>query len=424
VTRFLLTGVSLSSGNRGIAAIALGTMVCLSQSYPEAEFATFGLTAARSRLVERRLSLRGQPLRVCEAESSVGRACVAALRSYASRAPVRDAALRRFWWADVVVDLSGGDGFADTYGLKRFLGGCLEKLVALRVGKPLMIFPQTVGPLRTCFSRVCARYFLSRARLVCVREKISERIVRDILGPRADKVACLADMAFLMDRAEASQSPALMSELTRAEGRIGVNVSALLWNRGPEMLNSQGWPFDYRRAIVTLIRRLVQETGRSVILVPHVLTGQPETCDWCASRAVLARLSDLEGQVSLISADYSAPELKALIGRCSFFVGSRMHACIAALSTETPVMPISYSHKFGGILDQFGIGEWVADPGMLSGEQVVAQALRAYEKRDEIRRRITEALPAVRSDAMQAGQLMRTVLGRAQAWAEAEGMRP
>ena len=409
MTKILLVEGGLSSGNRGVDAITLGSMQCLQELFPDAQFAILGFTFPTSVVSTHELTLRNDQISVPEARTSVHQGVQAVLRTCFTRKPPPDVAAKYVWWADAVVDLSAGDGFGDTYGAKVYLRHSLGKFIALRLGKPLAIFPQTVGPFHSPISRALARYLLRRASLVCVREKISEEIVRGLLGS-AWGGARLADMAFLMDEADMASSPGLLAELPRATTPIGVNVSGFLWNRGRDMYSAHKTAIDYGEMMVGLVRRLARETGRPVVLIPHVVSGNPATCDALASRAVIGQLDDVRDRATLVSRDYSAPEIRAIIGQCEFFVGSRMHACIAALATETPVVPVSYSHKFAGILERFGLNGWLVDPRTLSQQQAADLVLSAYAQRDEIRGRIISALPSVRSEAMQAGRLLKALL--------------
>ena len=122
-------------------------------------------------------------------------------------------------------------------------------------------------------------------------------------------------------------------------------------------------------------------------------------------------LRDLEDNVLLLGRDYSAPEIKAIIAQCEFFVGSRMHSCIAALSTGVPRIPVSYSHKYAGILKHFGLQDWLVDPKTLSQEQAIDLVLSGYEHREEIRELIIAKLPLIKSEAMRAGQLLKDAIG-------------
>jgi polysaccharide pyruvyl transferase WcaK-like protein len=380
----------------------------LREFYPDARFAIVGFTFPTSIVHTQQVFLGEGHIDIAEARTSFHQGVQMALRSRLVRRPTRDVALKYFWWADAVIDLSAGDGFGDTYGTKVLLRHSIGKFIALHLGKPLAIFPQTMGPFQTRTSRLLARYLLRRADLVCVREHISEKIVQGLLGPNG-KVICLADMAFLMPEADISAAPHLLAEFPDSGQPIGVNVSGFLWHRGQEMYRERNVAFDYREMIVGLVRRFVQKAGRPVLLIPHVFSENPRAGDSGACRAVWERLPELQGSVLLLGRDYSAPEIKAIIAQCEFFVGSRMHACIAALSTGTPVVPVSYSHKYAGILQRFGIQDWLVDPKILSQEQALDLVLSGYEHREEIRKQIIAGLPLIKSEAMRAGQLVKDV---------------
>ena len=56
----------------------------------------------------------------------------------------------------------------------------------------------------------------------------------------------------------------------------------------------------------------------------------------------------------LAPAFQSPSEAKSYIAALDFFMGARMHACIAAFSSGVPVMPMAYSRKFEGLFGTIG----------------------------------------------------------------------
>ena len=80
-------------------------------------------------------------------------------------------------------------------------------------------------------------------------------------------------------------------------------------------------------------------------------------------------------------------EAKSHISGMDFFIGSRMHACIAAYSSGVPVFPLGYSRKFTGLFaEKLGYGR---------GADLAGQRL------DEIRLRLEACLaelPAIRAE--------------------------
>ena len=87
----------------------------------------------------------------------------------------------------------------------------------------------------------------------------------------------------------------------------------------------------------------------------------------------------------LVLPKYDPHELKAIIGLCDFFVGSRMHACIAALSQGIPCVGIAYSRKFEGVFSSVGVGDWVIDGRVTGNPEALTRALALYRQRNDVR---------------------------------------
>ena len=96
--------------------------------------------------------------------------------------------------------------------------------------------------------------------------------------------------------------------------------------------------------------------GCTVYLIPHSYTySNPDNNDdMVACRMAYERLED-KSNVVLIDKDMSAPQVKYLISRMTFFIGARMHANFAAIYTGVPVFGTAYSYKFEGAFNANGL---------------------------------------------------------------------
>jgi colanic acid/amylovoran biosynthesis protein len=63
-----------------------------------------------------------------------------------------------------------------------------------------------------------------------------------------------------------------------------------------------------------------------------------------------------------------------------FFTGARMHACIAALSSGVPVLPMAYSRKFAGLFGTLGYHH-MADCKTETGPEILARLGAAFANR-------------------------------------------
>lgn len=235
---------------------------------------------------------------------------------------------------DVIVDFTYGDSFSDIYGVKRLIRFCLEKIIVIRKKKRLILAPQTYGPYNKKISKKIAKYILEKADAVAARDDISAEVVEAVTGRKVD---ILTDMAFLLPYEVKEKSD---------KKKAGINISGLLWNGGYNENNQFGLMTDYRKYIMKTIDYLKQK-GYEIHLISHVTTKDPDNIenDWSAINEIVEKDTDI-----VFAKSFKNPiEAKTYIAQMDIFLGARMHATIAGVSTNVATIPFSYSKKFEGL---------------------------------------------------------------------------
>jgi len=179
---------------------------------------------------------------------------------------------------------------------------------------------------------------------------------------------------------------------------VGVNVSGLLLVGGYTQKNMFGLLIDYKQLVIGVIRKFLSIDNVTVLLVPHVFgTREHMESDLTACEEVFNVLRPQfdDSRLIRIQERFDQNEIKYLIGQCDFFVGSRMHACIAALSQGVPAVSIAYSKKFQGVLGSIGCDEMVVDPRTMDQVQILDVIGEKYRERDNIRRYLMGIIPKV-----------------------------
>lgn len=303
------------------------------------------------------------------------------------------------------LDISGGDSFTDLYGASRFDAGVRRKLLANRVGIPLILLPQTYGPFRAERSRRIARRIVRAAAACWARDARSFEVLKDLLGDAfdPDRHKQGVDVAFGLR----AMRPAGMGEEAAAawpggEGPLlGFNVSGLIWNSADGGRGQFGFRADYRAAVVGFLRRALEGSDCRILLVPHVVTepGHYES-DIQACREAAAAVGDgLAGRVMVAPTPEGPCEAKWMISRCDWFCGTRMHATIAGLSSGVPTAAIAYSDKTLGVFETCGQGSHVHDPRTLGTDELVERVLGSWSSRAAARASLAERLPDVLAQA-------------------------
>ena len=425
-----LLGASFGTNNMGVNALTAGTLKAFFESYSGGELFLFDYgkqeTTYTFRIGERSVPVPLVNIRFSKKfylKNNIAYLIALALlarcipfRGMRKKVISRNPWLRRMAQADVIASMAGGDSFSDLYGMGRFLYVSLPQLLALALGKRLVLLPQTIGPFKGAIARTFARFILKKAAAIYTRDRAGLGEARSLAGAGYgdERIRFCYDVGFVVDPAK----PRSM-DLDGFSGRrdngppvVGLNVSGLLFMGGYTHRNMFGLKGDYRRLVHDIIEHLIRRKGATVLLVPHVFGAKEHAeSDVAACEVLYAELKQHYPKgLYLVRGTYDQGEIKYIIGLCDLFIGSRMHACIAALSQNIPAVAIAYSRKFTGVLQTIDAEFSVADPRELENDAVLAVIDRVYEQRTAIHRQLERTMPAVKETVLQ---LFPQILGAA-----------
>ena len=269
-----------------------------------------------------------------------------------------------------VAAINGGDGFSDIYGEKLYRSRLGEIKFAMRAKVPLIILPQTIGPFKDEKILAEARRIMEYAESVYVRDKqYVEKL--DEMGIKYE----------LTNDLSAYMKPEPW-DVDLKPNSIGINISGLTYSNNFRDLAGQ---FDAYPELMTKLVELFQKKGKTIYLIPHAYGyNSPEwnNDDMISSREFYNSLKNKSGVV-LIDKDLTSPQVKYVISKMSFFIGTRMHANFAAIFSKVPVFGLAYSFKFKGAFENNGIYNRTASINNINSvdiSRIVAQIDKAYEE--------------------------------------------
>lgn len=283
--------------------------------------------------------------------------------------------------SDMVIDIGAGDSFADIYGTGRLNRMFVLKFLTHLAGTPLVVAPQTIGPFTRPLSRFLAKLSLRLSAVVATRDAMSTAALR-ALGVKG-RVIEASDVALRLPYE--AQPP----RATGGPAQVGINVSGLLMGGGYTGQNEFGIALDYPGLMRDLIRHF-QGLGAVVHLVPHVIVAGGRMVREDDARASASLAAEFPGVV--LAPSFTSPsEAKSYIAALDFFMGARMHACIAAFSSGVPVIPMAYSRKFAGLFGSIGYDRTV-DCTTEDGATILAKIAAAYDARATLKAEAAAAL--------------------------------
>ncbi len=404
-----LLGCSLDTGNRGVSALAASlAKIILSICHNARIFLLIGNKSSKPQelsilgkkimlnVVNYRLSLRA---RIKEHLFFIFlMACLYKLLPFQS---TKKGIIKSNNWlktlkeADFVGDIHGGDSFSDIYGLKRFIISSIPLAIILLLNKKLIFLPQTYGPFKSKISRIIAHFIMSRAAYILSRDRESITLVKELLVNENNNqtIKFCPDVAFVLD----SKRPDILDIVPQIDASsdinlTGLNISGLLYNGGYTKDNMFRLKLDYKCFIYKLIECFLFETKANLILIPHTfgvpgnINSDPDAC-----RDIFNTINRrYDGRIYMVNREYDQYEIKGIIGLCDFFIGSRMHACIAALSQRVPTIGVAYSKKFSGVFESIGLGDMVIDARFINVDQAINKILEFFKMKKEFQLLIKE----------------------------------
>jgi polysaccharide pyruvyl transferase WcaK-like protein len=283
---------------------------------------------------------------------------------------------------DLVFDIGGGDSFTDIYGPQRFLVVWGMKIRSWLARRPFLLSPQTVGPFNSLYARVLARLSMNLSRAVVTRDAPSTAFLKD-LGVKTEMLEA-TDVAMRLPYDPPAQN-------SSGKIRVGLNVSGLMFSGGYTQSNQFGLKSDYPTLIREIITWFTQQSNVELHLVGHVQSNEQPLEDDHRVGEALAK--EFPGVV--VSPFFTSPsEAKTYIAGLDFFMAARMHAAIAAFSSNVPVIPMAYSRKFIGVFGTLGYSH-VADCKADTSEEIITRIKDGFARRDELQAEVEVAMENV-----------------------------
>ena len=247
--------------------------------------------------------------------------------------------------ADALIS-TGGTYLVENYPLAPHL---LDYELALALGRPLILYTQSLGPFRQRRNRRRMRRIIRRSSAVLLRDARSLEHVRD-LGVEGPNVHVFADAAFALADPDALEQ-ASQRPLPRGD-RLQVAISVRDWKH----FGAGSGMAAFEAGIAAAVCRLVELHDAEVTFI-STCQGVPEY--HADDSAVAARIVDrlpakIRERVRVDHHHHSTADLLAGLHSYDLAIATRMHFAILALCAGVPVLPIAYEFKTQELFTRLG----------------------------------------------------------------------
>jgi len=405
-----LLGAPLTTNNMGVSALGFSSIKCILNQWAEAEIIirTYNLESEEKlKIGEQKVFLKNKVLfcglNLFKSNSIYTLLLYALLikilpfRWFQEVIKANNPYYRDIKEADLVLDITGGDSFSDIYGTKRFREDALLKLLMILCGSNFVLLPQTYGPFKNRIVQVVARYILGHASIIYSRDKTGVEYVQELLGESSQPkpVKFIPDVAFVLEPEKIESTTIGELEIKKEEGKmiVGINISGLLYDEKNEADKKFGLKVNYCSLVDQIIEFFLNKEEAVVVLVPHVHKKDTPFCKFLLEKFT----KEYPEKIFLEEKELGCQQVKYLIGCCDFFLGSRMHSCIAAISQCIPALGLAYSKKFIGVFESAGVGDYVVDLRTEEDEHKILYCIKeSFVNRNETAEKLRMTIPKIK----------------------------
>ncbi|MCF6138768.1 polysaccharide pyruvyl transferase CsaB [Pseudalkalibacillus berkeleyi] len=220
----------------------------------------------------------------------------------------------------------GGSLFQDSTGWKSipYYGGIIK--IAQWLKKPVFIYAQGIGPLKSSLSRAIVRHVMNHSNKITIRDEDSKRLLETVGVKR--ELEIVPDPVIGI---EADYHSQWFKEQSFSKPVITVSV--------------RNWKdhVEFKKIIASELDKFLDRFDAHVVFVP--MHGKH---DDHASEDII---SMMKHSAVVSPFDASIEEKIAIIGQSDLLVGMRLHSLIFAAVKDTPFLAISYDPKIDSFAD-------------------------------------------------------------------------
>ncbi|KQX42486.1 hypothetical protein ASD04_00485 [Devosia sp. Root436] len=283
--------------------------------------------------------------------------------------------------ADVVISAPGGylhdSNFAYIVALHHIHLGDL-------LGKPVVLAPQSYGPVNGFLARAWTRHILQKAVKICAREQYSFDFLSSTLRLDSDIIARTGDSAFWNMEATTKKD-----EVDAQFLRLGISTAAPIlgltvvnWHF-PGLSPAERLKSSYVKALTEIVEAVSGQFGLQPVIFNQVSEDLPLALE-------VQRLAKVH--IAVDQMEHEPGVLRGMIGRSTVFLGTRFHSCIFAIMAGRPVFSIAYLPKTSSIMADLGLADRYCHIEAVEVERIVEQISFDVSNLVESQDRISDAV--------------------------------
>lgn len=271
---------------------------------------------------------------------------------------------------------AGGGYLNSIWWLQGLYAKAFPALLSKFLKVPVLLTSQGLGPFHHFLDRYVARMLFNYADIIGVRDGRTSKDVVKSLGGEVSKVVYTGDDALLLK--PVNNLIIEKENVPNDSLLIGINI-----RDASSYSTSYGKPNIILYA--SLLDTIVREPNRHLIFIPISYNNEDDDRKSAQKIVDAMRFRD---QVTIIHNEYSPSELRGLVGKLHFAIGTSYHFLLFALSSNVPSVGVYqndyYKQKIEGLFSLFDMEEYCLDMNVNDLQTVLSTYNKALQNYDRV----------------------------------------
>lgn len=288
--------------------------------------------------------------------------------------------------ADVVV-LPGGHFFTNFNGLGMTFSHFFAMTLAFAMGKPTMIYAQTVGPFFGKFKipvRAMTNFILQNVDAITLREKGGLSYCKN-----ARNVQITAETVFALDTDKCIVKNVKEFDSIQKKNKIliGMTIHHIYYRH---YFSRQ----RYIAIISDIMKQITKDFNAFIVIIP-----MEEAVHNGGDRPLAQEMIEKSGQaenIYILQEELTSYLTAAVIANTDIFIGTKTHSIVYGLKGLVPTISISYQDKSNQFMKMFNVYENAIDMKDLNVDDFMKIFGRVYSSMDLYRTKQADELPKVK----------------------------
>lgn len=302
--------------------------------------------------------------------------------------------------ADLIVPVGGGyirsrKGLVARFNIPLLLH---PLLLGHLLGKPTVLYSQSMGPFQNKLEEVMVAYVLKRMTLILIREDTSVTLLADI-GVH-ENVQRSIDSGFLLQSKEKID---VRKKYSIPADKLLVGVTVRSWLNGDAQKT-------YEKAVAKALDILCETSAAHIVFIPQVTATKGDD-DRIVSKRVHSFMHHKKS-ATVINNTPDHHRIKSIYDSLDILLGTRFHSVIFSLTSHVPVLAIEYEHKTSGIMRDLKREDWVIKIEEATAQNLTDRLQKLVREQVEYRKHLRRYLPPYVHRASQTIDLLENALAQ------------